>query len=103
MFQRKEWDNSRYPRSNKENEDSDHIMTCPCKDAREKFDDTILELCKKMECIKTCPAITEIITMTLFDGKDRSFYAQVVEGQREIANKYYTLIRKAAVEQDTIG
>ena len=41
--------------------------------------------------------------MTLFDGKDGSFYVQVVKGQCEIANKYQNLIRKAASKQDTIG
>ena len=56
-----------------------------------------------MERIKTCPAIAEIITMNLFNGKDGSFYLQVVEGQREIASKYYNLKWKAAAEQDTIG
>ena len=41
--------------------------------------------------------------MTLFDGKDWSFYAQVAEERCGIADQYYNLIRKAAAEQDTIG
>ena len=103
MLRRKEWENSRCPKCNEEHENSDHVVTCPCNDAREKFDDMILDLCQKMERIKTCPVITEIITMTLFDGKDGSLSAQAVESQHEMNDAYYQVLQKSTAEQDIIG
>ena len=103
MLQRKEWNNSNCPRCNQKDEDSDHVITCPCKDASNKFSDLTLELIKKLENIKTCPIIIESITMTLFDGKKGLFLKHLPPPTDDMDNKVYKIIQKAAKEQDEIG
>ena len=66
MLRQKEWEDSKCPRCGTTDKDSNHIVTCPCKKAMEKFDDLILDFSDTLERINTCPLIRETIVLNFF-------------------------------------
>ena len=103
MLQQKQCDNYNCPRCGKLDEDSEHALICPDINARNCFNNKILDLQDSSIRIKTNEETKNICMLTLFAGIDATFEAMIPDYDGSYDVTIYETITKAAREQDKVS
>ena len=103
MLRRKYWSDSKCPRCDEPDEDSNHVVMCPQAEATTLREDLLVTMSDEMKRYGTLEAIRFSIILTLFQGQQGSFVANIPDHDESYPLEIHQLIERAAAEQDTIG
>ena len=84
-------------------QDSNHITECRVTTATETLHNKVLKFEKELNKLKTSFLISDILTTTLFNNNNTSFYSHNRKYDESIPEEIYNIICCAAKEQDKIG
>ena len=102
LLRRKYWQDSKCPRCNCCNEDSNHVLVCPDVTAMETLADGICNVEHELKKMRTHPAIAETLLFTLYDRGRSSFHSNIPTNDNEEDVEVFRAIWTAAQEQDQI-